>query len=417
MPPAFKVAIGLCVAGMLVLLVQLYRMFPPEAWRAALTATAREKRLISGWHLLELSLWLLAAAIALWHQTYFKRRARLLLDEHQLRLESRVPWIGRWLDWTLPLEDVRSRKTILQIRGVAMGSNALDLFNVGWGLSGLHRFSPAQWVPVGADGTDVTASDAVPRELPPHRPLGLVRWEHPDNKAWLQQRFDAQPLVAALRRQGIELPPLDRTSGAWQGTDLLRYPRLRLALTRWLPLATLIGAVLQHLARHQFYFAPWPFLAWGTLIVAIGLPTGYWLSRDAPAQGLARGDAWSVRAAQGLVATLLGLVLAWGLQAAPLVLAIGLGTPKSVDFVLDLRDNRLEPAPGSVTTQSIALQGASNFWAAQGNGAIQPIVVREGVWGFWQQYDTEDLNERIGEYLDQQQRASRQQPAGSNRTP
>ncbi len=416
LPPAFKVAIGLCLVGMLVLLVQLYQMFPPEAWKAALTDAAL-KRLLNGGQMMALVLWLLAAGIAIWYQSHFKRRARILLDAQELRFECGVPMLRRWLDWRLSLADVRAGKVSFVLRGLPMGSNALDLFQVGWGYSGLRRFAPARWVSLGHDVlqgeppalTKGTDSD----ELPPHRPLGWVRWSHPENAAWLQQRYEALPLVAALRQQGITLPPL-HPAGERTGVDLLRYPRLGFALTRALPVVVVLGAALQHLARYQHYFAPWPLAVWVLPVLVIALLSAAWLWRDSPAEGMSQGDAWSVRFAQVLVAGLWAVLLSWGLQAMPLVLAQRLAVPVNVDFVLDRASLHLVPEPGSATTQRIALDSTTAFWIAQSPGTIQALTVRDG-WGLWQQYDAEDLNRRIAEFLEQQTRASRPAP-GSHQT-
>ena len=212
-------------------------------------------------------------------------------------------------------------------------------------------------------------------------------------------------MVKALRSHGVDLPPLNRAHGNRAGVDLLRYERLRTSLKLWLPMALVTGMVLQHLARHQHYFAPWSMAVWVALALPLALLIGLWLWRDAPATGMSRGDAGSVRGAQCLVALLLAILMPWGLQAAPLVLAQWTVPPLSEDFVLDLSRGRLRPENPVLNGHDIPLDpAASAFWAAQGNGSIHPLPLRRGWGGLWLQYDTEDLNARVASFYDQQQR-------------
>ena len=405
-------ALWLCLAATVVIGWQLYRQFPPEVWQRAFAETLDKGFSRPSLNWLELVVGMGSLGM-LWVQWKQQRSARLLLDDHWLALDSGVPWLRRWLDWRLSLDDVRSGKTPLLLNGMAIGSNALWMFRVGWGLSGLRRFQPAAWIPEGASGVDVPRGPTWgtdPDDPPPHRTWGFVHWGHPANATWLQQRFDALPLVSALRQQGIELPALDRASDSRAGVDLLRYGRLRSTLKRVLPVALVLGAVMQHLARHQHYFSPWSMSMWAAIALSIAVLTGIWLWRDAPVEGMHRGDAWSVRTAQGLVAILVAVVVPWGLQATPLVLAKWWVTPQSVDFVLDRDHNRLVPEPGSPVSKSVPLDYAAPFWASQDKGSLQPLPVRVGPGGLWQQYDVEALNGRIAEFLDQQKRTSRQPP-------
>lgn len=410
MPPATKVALWLCLAATVVIGWQLYQLFPLAVWQSAFAETIDKgfSRPSLKWPELVVGMGSLGM---LWVQWKQQRSARLLLDDHWLKLDSGVPWLRRWLDWNLSLDDVRSGKTPLLLNGMAIGSNALWMFRIGWGLSGLRRFQPAAWIPEGASGVDVPRSPTSgtdPDDQPPHRTWGFVHWGHPDNAAWLQQRFDALPLVSALRQQGIELPALDRASDSRAGVDLLRYGRLRFTLTLVLPVALVLCAVMQHLARHQHYFSPWSMSMWAAIALSLAVLMGGWLWRDAPVEGMLRGDAWSVRMAQGLVAILVAVVVPWGLQATPLVVAKWWVTPQSVDFMLDRDHNRLVPEPGAPVSKSVPLDYAASFWASQDKGSLHPLPVRAGPGGLWQQYDVEELNGRIAEYLDQQKRTSRQ---------
>lgn len=395
------IGVALCLLGW-----QLYHLFPAERWREAFNRAAGRGGLLSGTQWLEMAVWLLASLGVIGFQWLHQRRGRLLLDERTLRLDSGVPLLRRWFDWTLSLDDVREGRTPLLLKGVAVGSNALWIFRIGWGLSALRQVQPAAWV-LAEEGDARSAPGAAgeANAMPPNRPLGYVRWGHPDNAAWLQRQFDALPLVSALRSHGIELPSLDRAHSNRAGVDLLRYGRLRTSLKIWLPGALVLGMALQHLARHQHYFAPWSMAMWTALALTLALLIGLWLWRDAPATNMVRGDAWSVRGAQCLVALLLAILLPWGLQAAPLVLAQWTAPPLSEDFVLDLNSGRLKPENPILNGHDIPLDPAiTPFWVQQGNASLHPLPVRRGWGGLWWQYDTEELNGRIARFYDQQQR-------------
>ena len=408
--PVTKVVLWLFLAGVALIGWRLYSLFPPAVWQRAVASTLEKGFASLPLKWLELLAGLAASLGILWVQWKQERSARLQLDEHWLRLDSGVPLLRRWLDWRLSLDDVRSGRTPLRLNGMAIGSQALWIFRVGWGLSGLRQFQPAAWIPdTESNGADLLQPFASGGERPPHRPLGYVHWGHPDNAVWLQQRFDALPLVRALRQQGIELPPLARAPSNRAGVDLLRYRRLRISLKWVLPSGLVLGAVLQHLARHQHYFSPWSMSGWVAIALSIALLTGVWLWRDTPAKGMHRGDEWSVRMAQGLVAVLVAVVVPWGLQATPLVLANWFVAPHSVDFVLNRDRDRLVPESGASISKSILIDAAAPFWTAQGREVLQPLPVRSGLGGLWQQYDAEELNGRIADFLEQQQRT--QHPA------
>lgn len=404
------IGLALCLLGW-----QLYHLFPAERWREAFSRAAGQGGLLSGTQWLEVATWLLASLGVIGFRWLHQRHGRLLLDERSLRLDCGVPLLRRWFDWTLSLDDVREGRTPLLLNGVAVGSNALWIFRIGWGLSALRQVQPAAWVPAGEDEARlVPGADGEADAMPPHRPLGYISWGHPNNAAWLQRQFDALPLVKALRSHGVDLPPLNRAHGNRAGVDLLRYERLRTSLKLWLPLALVTGMLLQHLARHQHYFAPWSMAVWTVLALTLMLLIGLWLWRDAPATNMARGDAWSVRGAQCLVALLLAILMPWGLQAAPLVLAQWTVPALSEDFVLDLNTGHLKPENPIRDGHDIPLDPAiSPYWAAQGNGSIQPLPVRRGWGGLWRQYDTEELNGRIASFYDQQQRV--QEPTSRTR--
>lgn len=417
LPPAARWSMGLAGLAVCLLGWRLYQLFPAERWRDAFDRLAGQGGLWSKAPLWEAVVWLLASIGVIWLQWHQQRRSRLRLDERTLRLDSGVPLLRRWLDWSLSLDDVRAGKTPLLLNGVAVGTNALWMFRIGWGLSALRQVQPAAWVlaePGDALPPPGPVGEADAR--PPHRPLGYIGWGHPDNAAWLQRQFDALPLVKALRSHGVDVPPLNRAHGNRAGVDLLRYERLRTSLKLWLPMALVIGMALQHLARHQHYFAPWSMAMWSALALTLALLVGIWLWRDAPATSMSRGDAGSVRGAQCLVALLLAILMPWGLQAAPLVLARWTVPPLSEDFVLDLSSGRLKPENPILNGHDIRLDpAASAFWAAQPDGSIHPLPLRRGWGGLWLQYDTEDLNGRIARFYDQQQRGPAS-IAGSRRT-
>jgi hypothetical protein len=387
LPAAARWALALAALGMLLIGWQLFTLFPPEVWRQALTTLGSGGGTGVATRATGAMAPLLVIALVGGVDWLQRRRGRLTLDNSQLRFDSGVPLLGPWLDWQLSLDDVRSGRTALRLTSVALGANALALIRLGWGRAGLRSLRPAAWR-LSGEGASVH-----PEPQPPHRPLGFVNWRHPDNAAWLQQRFDALPLLLALRERGVVLPDLLSMRQGAEGPDLMAHPRLR-AVLALLALLTISGALLLHLSRYQHYITPWSRPTWLAMAALIAALTAAWQLVLAPPMPDDRASRWSLRFAQALSTVLMVPLLGWNLYHAPLAWGRAFGRAQAGDYVLDVDAAVLRPSDAATAGPAIAVDLAAPYWRAQQDGSTHPLVVRRGWAGWWTQYDTETMNRR-----------------------
>lgn len=385
-PPVTRWALALAGLAVAVIGWQLYGLFPPEVWRQAAATFLTEGLLRRPW-------WaqagtfgpLVAVALLVGLERLQRRRARLILDDSHLRFQSGVPVLAPWLDWQLPLDGLRRGHPRLRLTTAAVGSNPLALTRLGWGLTGWRGVRPALWLPA---GSPLPSSE--PLQPPPHRPMGFVNWRHPRNAAWLQQQFEALPLVRALVERGVDLPAWQALQTAAEGPDLMAHPRLRAVL---MSLAGLVlsGGLCLHLARHQHYTAPWSLGAWLSLSTVIAVLTLAWHLTLAPPMPADRSSRWALRFAQGLTTALMVVMLGWNLYHLPLAWGRAFAPVEMVDHVLDLDAARLRPASPGASTPEIAIDPRARRWRDGPDGAHHQVALRRGWGGWWMQYDTEAM--------------------------
>ncbi|MBQ0959392.1 hypothetical protein KAK06_10565 [Ideonella sp. 4Y11] len=386
-PAITRWALSLAALGVVLIGWQLYALFPPAIWREALARTLDGRGAWGGPRWLAALAPLMAAGLVAWGTWMQRRHGRLTLNERTLSYASGVPLFARWLDWQLALDDLRSGRTRLRLTGLGVGSQGLALIRLGWGLSGLRGLRPAVWRPLGQGSAEASSSQ------PPHRPLGYINWRHPANAAWLQQRFEALPLIQALRAQGVVLPAWTSLRDHAAGADLMAHPRLRVVLLA-LAALTVSGAVLLHLSRFQHYVQPWSSAHWLAIGALIGTLTLAWFGVLAPPMPADPSSRWSLRVAQWLSAAMMVVVLGWNLHQAPLAWARAFSPAQPVSCVLDTDAARLRPEGASPPCPEIAVDLSAPYWRAQADGSTHTLILRRGWGGRWTQYDTEALNRR-----------------------
>lgn len=312
------------------------------------------------------------------------RRARLVLTDDRLSYHAGLPLMARWLDWTLDLNAVRQGAVGLQWAGAPMGRHPEALYRLTWGAGGLRGVRPAAW--------HVPGQPEPPRQ-PPHAILGLVSWQRPDNQPILRRNLDALPLVQALRARGVAVPSI---TGRRQlaGIDLMAYARIRSAVWAFFGLLA-IAVVLFHGLRHQHFFAP----PSGAALIGLGLAAALaalaWMApeRERAAERLAsRHEFWIAKL---LIALLLGVALA---LCAPL-LALGWGVlakpERTVVWVVQVADKPRLRAVDDADVPPLAPRQAREFWASLHTGEHVTLPVRRGTAGWWWQYDSAALAERV----------------------
>ena len=334
----------------------------------------------------EPALYLLAMVFFLGGHVVHTKQARLTLQTDTLRYASGLPFLGRWLDWTLDLEAVRSTKLVLQLECVAMAPQPTYNYRLSWsrGLF-VRQVRPAAW----------HLPDQPPiAPLIPASSFGLVRWQTPENQALLQQQFEQLPLVQALRQRGIALPPVN---GKRQvvGLDLMAYPRMKVAVILFF-MAMLSAIVLFHLMRHHHYFTPPPLLAWVAFGSAAGLGMLAWLwpEHSGGASAVTAEETAGFRFTQVLLAALVAVAAGLCAPSLPLAFSSATQVPKDTAFELKYAPLRLRATTAS-GVPDVHPDQAMDFWLSRPEGTAFSLPVRPGVAGLWWQFDSRALDDRL----------------------
>ena len=350
-----------------------------EAW---------EKLRIKPSTLVEFTLYLVAITVFMFGHVLHKRRARLTLGTNTLGYSSGLPFIGRWLDWTLDIEAVRRNALPMQVIGVAIGPQPTNNYRLSWGKGQFERIRPAAWHLPGSVPQASVAS------VKPASWFGLVRWQAPENQALLQQQLNQLPLITALRQRGVMLPPLNAKRQS-SGLDLMARPRMKVAVITFF-VGVLAAFVLFHLMRHHHYFTPPPQWVWICVGLAAGLCMLAWLWPE----HLGESDtanalvAIEYRSTQVLLAALIAVVAGLSAPSMPLLFSSLTQASRYIAFELTTEPLRLR-AMAAREVPDIHPDQAMDFWLNQSEGTAFSLPVRQGLAGMWWQFDSRVLQARL----------------------
>lgn len=341
-----------------------------------------------------LVLFLLLTGVYIWIQRTHKKGARIYLDDDTVRYESGLPWIGRWMDWTWNLEEIRLKKFAVQAVNLPFHAQPLRMYRLSWGQFVNKQMRPYVWRLPGQP----KAPTAKPESF-----LGLVRWNSPGNTALLQQQFDALPLIAALKERGISLPPISTKAHPYPGTDLMAQPRMKIAV--WSLFGAMVGAIaLFHIARHQHYFDAPSIHVWigMGLLACIAMLAWLWSEQAATADSTAKGRI-EARASQVIVASLFATSAGLCMPSVPLVLSAIAKPPQEVAFTVQhaplvLRAKAGNGIPDFAPTQAL------DYWASLAAGETVVLPIRQGFAGWWWQFDSSALSDKLEAFYSRQDR-------------
>ena len=335
---------------------------------------------------------LLAPPVLMWLFVWRSRRGRLVLKPNCLSYQSQIPLVGRVLNWSLTLDDLRQGGACWYWHETSPGGGPETCLQLRWGLLRHRWISPAYWQP--ANGAH---PDTVSTRPAPQRRWGFVNWRSPYNEAVLSDRTMGLPLVQALLARNVPVPPV---AGAHlsnpSGIDLMSHPSLRLAVLAVFA-CMLVGAGASAFAPHEaFIVAPplWWWLLTGLLGAALAL-AALWGGSDGDPSRRA-GDANQLKMTKLGLAALIGatvagcsplVALAWGAVISP---------AQTVPFVPveDAGVVRLKPLQASLAVPSIEVLPRW-FRVTDAAGAAVELPVRRGVGGLWWQYDRQALPHRL----------------------
>jgi hypothetical protein len=328
--------------------------------------------------------------IAMWAQKTHKKRARIWLDDESVRYVSGLPWIGKWIDWTWDLEAIRSKKLVLKVVNIPLNGQPLRMCRLSWGQFVNKQMRPYVWQLSGQTMALATK---------PQSFLGLVRWNTPANATLLQQQFDQLPFVAALRQRGITLPPVSGKAQHYPGIDLMAQPRMKLAV--WSFFGAMVSAfALFHAMRHQHYFTAPPGSVWIGMGLFAGLGLLAWLWQE-QVEGVAQEGKklLEFRATQVVIAGLFALAVGLCAPSLPLVLSSLAKSSQETTFTLQKSPLLLRAKQGGGIPDFAPLQ-ALDYWVSLPNGENVTLPVRQGFAGWWWQFDSSVLSEKLDKFYD-----------------
>jgi hypothetical protein len=322
-------------------------------------------------------------------QSLHLKRARLCVDYDTVSYKSGLPLLSRWLDWSLDLNDIRSKKLNLQLSGNKLGYHPILLYRLSWGVGNLRQLRPAAWI---------LPNQAVEPLQKPVTRFGLVNWKSSENMALLQKQFDELPLINALIQRDIALPKVLNTREV-TGLDLMAHPRMKVAVISFF--VTLVGAfVLFHLMRHQHYFSQPPFSYQLIAGAFAGLLMFAWLWGEKPNAGNTAEQA-GFRGTQVLLACLFAVSAGLCAPSVPLLFVSMLQTSQEQSFELQKSPLLLK---SSLPTNIPAIQPtqALEYWQSLKDGEVINLPVSRGFAGLWWQYDSSVLQDKVEAFYSSQ---------------
>jgi hypothetical protein len=348
--------------------------------------------------LFQLLLYPVAGVVFLAVAFVVRPRMRLRLDVLTLRYCSGVPFLSKWLDWTLDLDSIRSGAVVLRLVSAAPvasglgGELAMRTYAVTWMAQGskspiARMLRPCQWY--------------LP-DQPAVRPkflAGAAFWGNSERAAAaLEKQAQALPLMQALAQRGIVLPAITGKPAS-MGIDLMADARMK-SLVYWFFSLLLFAVILTLWVRNTYYFVSPPIAVWlasGGVAAACALgwiwhgPDAATVDRAADTRGAQTAD---LRATQAILAVLVGV--AAGLCAPSLPLALADLLQPAHDEVFLVRKSPLELAPllpvqGIPPIQQLK---AEDYWLSLPNGEAVTLPIRRGAWGLWWQFDASTVREK-----------------------
>jgi xanthosine utilization system XapX-like protein len=391
---AQRLAFALLALMIVAAIAALWFIFPEGAWKKVDWSSLVQKLLNTpeGWFKGILAP--LIGIVVLWGQSKYQKHARLILNDETIRFSSGVPVFRQWLDWSMELADVRSKKIALDVIGSPIGAQPMRMYRLSWGATIFKQIRPSVWhLP---NQTDVDA-------VRPKSYIGLVRWGTPENIAILQQQFKQLPLIHALKSRGIEFPALTGKLQQFSGTDLMAHPRMKTVVIGFF--STLIAAgALYHLMRHQHYFTAPPVIAWVAIGVLAGICMLTWLWLEQPfSVANDRKKMLEFRATQVLMACLFAFAVGLCAPSLPLALSSLVKSSQEISFTLQKSPLLLRAQPGSGVPEFSPRQ-ALDYWASLPNGEAVTLPVRQGFAGWWWQFDSSVLSDKLDAFYDAQDR-------------
>ncbi len=322
-----------------------------------------------------------------------QRFARLVLDDHSLRYESGLPYVHRWLDWSLDLDAIRSRALSLREIARPEADRSTRWYLLGWvstkysGDRSPQRLRPSEWHL--AERSDARTK----RSFFDGRSTFFV-----PSAAQLQDDLYALPLVQALAARDVFLPPI-AAKPISAGLDLMAHARLRTAV--YLFFALLVFALLLMLSvRHSYYFVSPPMGVWLASggVVWAGMLAWLWAESGAqatpPDANVVSRPAMGFRITQTMVAALVGLAGGLCAPSLPLLYADLMATPEARLFALQKHPLQLHTTDSGRPLPLLPLDQAIEYWQSLPAGSSVILPVREGAMGLWWQYDATVVRDR-----------------------
>ena len=135
---------GLAALGIVLVAIAIvfWFSFPAGTFTKIDWVKAWEKLRIKPSTLVEFTLYLVAIMVFMFGHVVHKRHARLTIETDTLSYTSGLPFIGRWLDWTLDIEAVRRNALPMQVIGVAIGPQPTNNYRLSWGKDNSKEFDP-----------------------------------------------------------------------------------------------------------------------------------------------------------------------------------------------------------------------------------------------------------------------------------
>jgi hypothetical protein len=324
---------------------------------------------------------------------------RIRVDDESIRFESKLPFLAKWIDWSFPLTDFNGgvvRFTVVPL--VTRGSLPLIAFT--WGSYWRrHVVRVSDWEQLGTYGEPVKPVGETSRFF--QVPKGFFSWPQRKSPEILQKQFESIPLINALRRRGVDVPPLNAINRSSFGTDLFTNTRLKHGVYAMVGVS--FAATAAHFfAAHDYLIGRPPWSVISVFSVTCAAAIWAWLWQGRGDLRLKKSERVEFLAAQVFVALVMAVLLTWFTHVIILGNTKISQAPVGADFILDIKKHQLRPSEQALAThpglEPIKLDFGKEYWQAQPKDTIVPIEVRRNFWLRLWQYDREPLLDRMREF-------------------
>ncbi len=302
---------------------------------------------------------------------------RLWVTDTQVVFESKIPLVGKWIDWTLQFNEFEAGSVKFSIVYLYPHDRFRHLTFSKKAFWMRRTILVSNWEPVSYSETSATVFGEQSKNLDIRGTL--ARFLTKPNLVVLQTSFESIPLILALKKRGVQIPLLKEIKARPFDVDLMGDSRLRHAF-RVLLLLTLMALGLHVYSSSQYFLSDMPKANFAVPLALFAIAGWFWLAQKGARASCKVAERIEIRVAQVFVALLLSTAISWLLYAGSLSYSLFSQPAIQIEYVIDTSTKRLTPGLNVSSTysdlQSITLRLRDEDWLRLRSGQTVSVQMR-----------------------------------------